>query len=244
MSQQLTQLKRCSSRNEAPELCTPEFVEKCVGLESDSIRMVHQIADTASSFEKDLLTSRVYMRAMNARSDVSLPLSTGNSTTVSLASELSLANVSNIFTLPLPVSTEDIWNHRHYSAAKHTSVETSKIDRTQFVSSSMTTMEHRVPLTQSLSGIIHENGELSLPSKKVILLGLSMNSLILLLFRFSLDQPLADTQTTCRCFSCREDSGPQTVAEYLCGWFQFKWAHRSSNHHPEQPCQRIPRCVD
>ena len=176
MSQQLAQLKKRSNTNATPDYSRLEPVEQYENPKSDSITTVDKMSDTASPFEKDLFNSRVYMRAMTAKSDLSLPLSVGNSTTASLISSTSLADVSDIFALPLPIITEEIWNHRHYSAAEQASVQISKVNRSQYKAFSMMTTERRVPLTHFPNGTCRENGKVSRRSKKVMLLGMFMIS--------------------------------------------------------------------
>lgn len=73
----------------------------------------------SSSFEQDLYASPVYARVMEGKSNLSISLSTSNSNARSRRSNLSLADVSDISVLSLPITTAEIWNHHHYLAEHH-----------------------------------------------------------------------------------------------------------------------------
>lgn len=67
------------------------------------------------SFEPDLLSSRVYVRATIRQSRLLLPNHGAPSVECSLLSDISVAEVSDISVLSLPISASEIWNHHHYA---------------------------------------------------------------------------------------------------------------------------------
>ena len=66
------------------------------------------------AFDQDLNESRVYSRALHRHSNLSLPSTTINSMGWSFFSGISLAEVSNISVISLPISVNELWNHQHY----------------------------------------------------------------------------------------------------------------------------------
>lgn len=81
------------------------------------------------SFEQDLYDSPAYARTMEGKSNVSIPSSTRHSNVRSFLSNLSLADVSNVSILSLPITSAEIWNHHHYLKEHHRIVETHNSPR-------------------------------------------------------------------------------------------------------------------
>lgn len=67
------------------------------------------------TFDPDLKASRVYMRVWSRDSNNSCSSSIVPSMGWSFLSGLSLADISNISTLSLPISCNELWNAQHYS---------------------------------------------------------------------------------------------------------------------------------
>lgn len=67
------------------------------------------------TFDPDLKASRVYMRVRSRDSNISCSSSVVPSMGLSFLSGLSLADISNISMLSLPISCNELWNARHYS---------------------------------------------------------------------------------------------------------------------------------
>lgn len=67
------------------------------------------------SFDRDLSASRVYTRVSRRTSNSSCSSSVVPSMGWSFQSGLSLADISNISTLSLPISPNELWNAQHYS---------------------------------------------------------------------------------------------------------------------------------
>lgn len=66
------------------------------------------------SFEQDLLSSRVYARIATKQLSISPPSSNAPSVRRSLLSDTSLADISKLSILSLPISRSEIWNCHHY----------------------------------------------------------------------------------------------------------------------------------
>ena len=66
-------------------------------------------------FDQDLANSRPYMRALKRRSMWSLNSSAVQSMGWSYLSGLSLANVSQVSVINLPIRPRNLWNGQHYS---------------------------------------------------------------------------------------------------------------------------------
>ena len=66
------------------------------------------------TFEKALHESPVYNRALRRHSNLSLPSSAMNSLGWSFLSGISIAQVSNISVISLPISVNELWNSQHY----------------------------------------------------------------------------------------------------------------------------------
>ena len=69
------------------------------------------------TFEQDLRQSRVYKRVRRRNSLESLSSSTAPSFGWSCLSEMSLANVSNISVISLPIAVSELTNGEHYKRA-------------------------------------------------------------------------------------------------------------------------------
>lgn len=94
------------------------------GRDKESAKAVIRSTGHSLSFEQDLYASPVYARTMEGKSNVSIPSSAAHSTIRSFLSNLSLADVSNVSILSLPITTAEIWNHHHYLKEHHRIVET------------------------------------------------------------------------------------------------------------------------
>lgn len=66
------------------------------------------------SFEQDLLSSRVYAKIAMRQLSISPPSSNAPSVRRSLLSDTSLADISKLSILSLPISRSEIWNCHHY----------------------------------------------------------------------------------------------------------------------------------
>ncbi|MCJ1236248.1 hypothetical protein MMC14_004226 [Varicellaria rhodocarpa] len=88
--------------------------------EKDKSSMMHNILPF--TFDKDLQSSRVYVRTRFRHSQLSLATSAIRSIGWSIFSELSLSDISNLSVLSLPISPCEIWNGQYYH------VETSLSD--------------------------------------------------------------------------------------------------------------------
>ena len=75
---------------------------------------ITQTTNFGFGFEDDLQTSRVYQRIASKRSMSSLPSSAVRSLGWSFLSGVSLAEISNISVISLPISMKDLWNPQHY----------------------------------------------------------------------------------------------------------------------------------
>ena len=70
------------------------------------------------TFDQDLKTSRVYKRAALRQSELSLPSSAARSLNWSFFSGKSLASISDVSVLSLPVFPRELWNPEHYMTGK------------------------------------------------------------------------------------------------------------------------------
>lgn len=87
---------------------------------SDPVLEANQIKETGIrkfTFEQDLRQSRVYKRIRRRNSLQSLSSSTAPSFGWSCLSEMSLANVSNISVISLPIAVNELTNGEHYGRA-------------------------------------------------------------------------------------------------------------------------------
>ena len=82
--------------------------------ESPDVLLPSSIAQFKFTFDQDLKTSRVYKRAAVRLSNFSFPSSAAQSLNWSFFSGQSLADISNISVLSLPISRVDLWNPEHY----------------------------------------------------------------------------------------------------------------------------------
>lgn len=102
--------------------------EKVLGEHSKTIEETNQKADKESThdqgptfsftFDQDLNSSRPYTRAMKRNSVWSTASSTIHTMSWSCLSGLSLADVSEISVIGLPISPQELWNGHHYILAK------------------------------------------------------------------------------------------------------------------------------
>ena len=79
-------------------------------------------------FEQDLHSSRVYTRAMKRKTRESLVSSAAFSFGWSCLSEMSLADISNISVISLPVSASDLSNSEHYASGKVRPIAKSRLE--------------------------------------------------------------------------------------------------------------------
>ena len=77
----------------------------------------HTMSQFGIQIQKELEASRVYRRTA-ARHSISSFLSGLNSATGSALSGVSLAEISSLSVLSLPVSYDDLWNPQHYRIAR------------------------------------------------------------------------------------------------------------------------------
>ena len=73
-----------------------------------------EVAVKNFAFERDLRKSRVYTRAMRRLSSQSIQTSDAPSFGWSCLSEMSLAGVSNVSVISLPIAPHELWNGKHY----------------------------------------------------------------------------------------------------------------------------------
>lgn len=87
----------------------------------------HTISQFGVHIQKELEASRVYRRTA-ARRSISSFLSGLNSSTGSALSGVSLAEISSLSALSLPISYDDLWNPQHYTMAHeaHEPADSSK----------------------------------------------------------------------------------------------------------------------
>lgn len=133
---------------------------------------------SSATFEQDLYASPVYARTMKGKSNLSLPLSTRHSNARSFLSNLSLADVSDISVLSLPISTAEIWNYHHYMteqdrmSKKHASPRESSrcaLSQGDFVFRANAELERM--LDKFPNGDISEDKSSSCVPGKIMLLG-------------------------------------------------------------------------
>ena len=127
--------------------------------DSESIVTAGRIGPTTSetlttvdgfAFEHDLFASRPYARAINRRPCWSATSSVVPTMGWSYLSGLSLADISEVSMLSLPLSPLELWNGDRYVTAKN-DLEDSAADKKQQIKASvarpksMTTFEHQAP---------------------------------------------------------------------------------------------------
>ena len=77
----------------------------------------HQGSSFSFTFDQDLNNSRPYVRAMKRNSMWSIASSAAHTTSWSCLSGLSLAEISDISVIGLPISIQELWNGHHYITA-------------------------------------------------------------------------------------------------------------------------------
>lgn len=157
-----------------------ENADDIEGRQGNSVETVVMNTSPSSSFEQDLYASPVYARTMEEKSNLSIPLSTGHSNARSFLSNLSLADVSDISVLSLPITTAEIWNHHHYLTEHqrvtktHASPRDSRVAMSQHHSVPLAEAELPTPLDKIPDACISgEKGSSCVPNK-IMLLGISL----------------------------------------------------------------------
>ena len=77
-------------------------------------KIITQTTNFGFRLEEDLQTSKVYQRVSFKHTNLSLPSSTARSLGWSFLSGVSLAEISNISVVSLPISVGNLWNPQHY----------------------------------------------------------------------------------------------------------------------------------
>lgn len=145
--------------------------------DSNSAQTVLRTTPPLSSFEQDLYASPVYARTFKENSTPTIPISNRNSEAQSFLSNLSLADISDISVLSLPITTAEIWNHRHYLTERHCMAKTHASGRescyamSQIDSRSHATAELKMPLDKFPDARISEDNNSSFVPLKIMLLG-------------------------------------------------------------------------
>lgn len=96
-----------------PENPVPNFSRKIRVQKSDDEQDL--IQGFGFTFDRDLKASRVYMRILSKDSNPSCSSSVVPSVGWSFLSGLSLADISNVSALSLPISPNELWNAQYYS---------------------------------------------------------------------------------------------------------------------------------
>lgn len=167
-----------------------------------------------ASFEQDLYASPVYARTTEGKSSLSIPLSTTPSNTRSSLSSLSLADVSDISLLSLPITTAEIWNHHHYPTEHHEMTKTHAPSRESHCAISQGSFvlqakaEVKMPLDKILDAGMNIDKSSSCVPNKIMLLG----TLILCLSASSPTRIMSAKCNTCAGISL---AGKTTVLKQL-----------------------------
>ena len=159
------------------------------------------------TFDQDLRNSRPYARTMKRNSVISTASSTIHTMGWSCLSGVSLADVSEISVIALPISPQELWNSHHYlskinmqqvsrdspALKEEISVNREDSTRTTFDTGSLETRSTRPSLGSKIDLSLGDKqerahsglaGERPLKVKKVILLGIIQTALI------QIDRPL------------------------------------------------------
>ena len=151
------------------------------GLQHDDYTVELRNPTFGFTFDQDLHTSRVYARATNRHSSLSVSSSAIHSVGWSFLSGLSLADVSEISVIGLPISPQELWNVEHYIRALNTSGDTKIDNRKSYIGfrpqrKNVRIMSNTLPkfkrfLISQASAPARPRAIGSAPPKKIILLG-------------------------------------------------------------------------
>ena len=144
IARRLAMLETRSLPCSAPKLEEDSFV--AVG-DTESSTCTHSVHHEASSirgrtgkesygafaFDGELKTTRVYTRAIRRMASRSLSRSARHSFGWSMLSGATLAEISNISVMSLPIAPRDLWNSHHYSATEMAANSLSGLSRISFL---------------------------------------------------------------------------------------------------------------
>lgn len=125
----------------------------------------------AFEFDHDLYRSWVYARALRRHSSQSLTSSLTNSFRWSCLSNISLADISNLSVLSLPIRADELRNSVHYGTTKRarSSLQTSYHSQRDAI----TPQSIQLPATAINLGVIRTFGRALTPRANILLMGTS-----------------------------------------------------------------------